>query len=169
MIAGKLLGNKSRQTRIKRWVSLAGLGLAAWLLSACGYPSPEGGGALTPYVVVVTPTSLPQTDTPVPPSVAATLNPTKTPDNPAALQATIPPNTAAPTPRVTPTLAVVGNEYTVQAGDTLWGISIRLKVDYEDLLDLNKIDDPNKLQIGQVLKIPPRPSTGSNPTSTPKG
>jgi LysM repeat protein len=169
MIVGKSSSNRPQQTRIRKWVSLAGLGLAAWLLSACGYPTPQGGGALTPYVVVVTPTSLPQTDTPIPPSTAPTISPTNTPGSPAALQATIPPNTAAPTPRVTPTLAVVGNEYTVQAGDTLWGISIRLKVDYEDLLDLNKIDDPNKLQIGQVLKIPPRPSTGSNPTSTPKG
>jgi LysM repeat protein len=169
MIVGKSSGNRLQRTRIKKWVFLAGLGLTAWLLSACGYPTPQGGGALTPYVVVVTPTSLPRTDTPIPPSTAPTISPTNTPSSPAALQATIPPNTAAPTPKVTPTLAVVGNEYTVQAGDTLWGISIRLKVDYEDLLDFNKIDDPNKLQIGQVLKIPPRPSSGSNPTSKPKG
>lgn len=168
IMAGKLSGNKPRQNRLKISLALAGLGLTAWLLAACGYPTPQGGGGLTPFVVVVTPTALPQTDTPIPPSTNAAIGPTGAPTTTPPVLATIPPNTPVPTIRLTPTLAVVGDKYTVQAGDTLLGISIRLKVDYETLVDLNKIEDPNKLLVGQVLKIPPRPTSGSNPTNTPQ-
>ncbi|MDB5080219.1 MAG: putative peptidase [Chloroflexi bacterium] len=153
---------------IKKGIALTGLGMIAWLLSACGYPTPQGGGGLTPFVVVVTPTALPQTPTAVPPTPNAPLNPTRTAAATPEVVSTIPPNTAAPTPRLTPTLAVVGNNYTVQPGDTLLGISIRLKVDYNDLVDLNKIEDPNKLQVGQALKIPPRPASTTDSTPTPK-
>lgn len=163
----KLLGNKSRHHQLKKGMSLAGLTLTGWLLAACGYATPQGGGGLTPFVVVVTPTSLPQTDTPF----AATANATVTTTDTAAatpILATIPPNTIAPTPRLTPTLPVVGDKYTVQAGDTLYGICKRLGVGYEDMVDLNNIADPNNLQIGQVLKIPPRPSSEADSTATPK-
>lgn len=144
---------------------LAGLILAAWLVVGCGYPTPNGGGSLTPYVVVITPTALPLTDTPVPVSPVAP--PTETLAATVAIEATIPPNTPAPTPKYTPTLAVVGDNYTVQAGDTLYGICKRLGVDYQVMLDLNKLQDPDNLQIGQVLKIPPRTSTVLGPTATP--
>ena len=33
-------------------------------------------------------------------------------------------------------------------------IARRLGVSYDELIKLNKIDDPKKLQIGQVLKVP---------------
>ncbi len=46
--------------------------------------------------------------------------------------------------------------YTVQKGDTLVGIVRKLGVSYEDLVKLNKIDDPKKLQINHVLKVPPK-------------
>ncbi len=163
----KLLDNKPRHKQLKKGLFLAGLGLTAWLLAACGYPTPQGGGGLTPFVVVVTPTSLPQTITPAATLTNTTANPTGTAAA-ALILATIPPNTIVPTPKLTPTLSVAGNEYTVQAGDTLYGICKRLGVDYEDMVNLNKIEDPNKLKIGQVLKIPPRPSGVGDPTTTPK-
>ncbi len=163
----KLLDNTSRHQQLKKGLCLAGLGLITWLLAACGYPTPPGGGGLTPFVVVVTPTSLPQTNTSAATLTNTTANPTATAAA-ALILATIPPNTIAPTPKLTPTLSVVGNEYTVQAGDTLFGICKRLGVDYEDMVDLNKIEDPNKLKIGQVLKIPSRPSGVGDPTTTPK-
>jgi LysM repeat protein len=47
-----------------------------------------------------------------------------------------------------------GKTYTVVKGDNLAAIAKRLKVGYEELLKLNKVDDPKKLQIGQELKIP---------------
>src|SRR5258708_3751609 len=44
--------------------------------------------------------------------------------------------------------------YTVQPGDTLSGIANKLGVSVDDLITVNKINDPALIQIGQVLKIP---------------
>ena len=44
--------------------------------------------------------------------------------------------------------------YVVAQGDNPYTIAKRLKVNYNDLLKANKIDDPKKLQIGQKLIIP---------------
>ncbi len=48
-----------------------------------------------------------------------------------------------------------GKTYTVKKGDNPVTIAKTLNVSYEELLKLNKIDDPKKLQIGTVLKLPP--------------
>ena len=53
--------------------------------------------------------------------------------------------------------------YTVAKGDNPVTIAKRLKVPYDELLALNHIDDPRKLQIGQKLLIP------SKTTKTRKG
>jgi LysM repeat protein len=42
----------------------------------------------------------------------------------------------------------------VQKGDTLNEIAARFGVSVRDLMELNGITDPTKLQIGQVLIIP---------------
>ena len=44
--------------------------------------------------------------------------------------------------------------YTVKSGDRLVFIAKKFSVSQEDLMALNKIKDPTKLQIGQTLKIP---------------
>jgi len=44
--------------------------------------------------------------------------------------------------------------YTVAKGDNPYTIAKKLGVGYKALLDANKITDPTKLQIGQVLKVP---------------
>jgi LysM repeat protein len=44
--------------------------------------------------------------------------------------------------------------YTVQKGDNPVTIAKRLGVPQEELLKLNAIEDPKKLRIGQVLKVP---------------
>jgi LysM repeat protein len=144
---------------MKKIGGLTGFGLLTFLLAACGYPSPTPGGGLTPFVVVVTPTPLPSTVT-----AAAQANATPTPSPVATARPT---SAATPSPaatsnaaKPTPSLAVsADNKYTVQAGDTLFGIAIRLGVDFDDLVSINNIDDPNVLKIGQVLKIPPRKAT----------
>jgi nucleoid-associated protein YgaU len=46
--------------------------------------------------------------------------------------------------------------YVVGKGDNPVTIARKLKVSYDDLLALNHIDDPHKLQIGQKLLIPPK-------------
>ncbi|GAT34310.1 LysM domain-containing protein [Terrimicrobium sacchariphilum] len=47
-----------------------------------------------------------------------------------------------------------GDVYTVAKGDNPYSIAKKLHVSYSDLLSVNEIKDPTKIQIGQRLKIP---------------
>lgn len=47
-----------------------------------------------------------------------------------------------------------GETYTVVAGDTLFVIAQRLGVPLDDLIAVNGITDPNRLEVGQVLIVP---------------
>lgn len=47
-----------------------------------------------------------------------------------------------------------GRTHTVKAGDNIWRISNQYKVSQKDLMAVNKINDPTKLKIGQMLKLP---------------
>jgi LysM repeat protein len=47
-----------------------------------------------------------------------------------------------------------GKVYVVAKGDNPVSIAKKLKVSYDELLSLNHIEDPHKLQIGQKLLIP---------------
>jgi len=47
-----------------------------------------------------------------------------------------------------------GKTYIVKKGDNPVTIARKLKVSYDDLIALNHIEDPHKLQIGQKLMIP---------------
>ena len=47
-----------------------------------------------------------------------------------------------------------GKVYVVVKGDNPVTIAKKLKVSYDDLIELNHIDDPRKLQIGTKLMIP---------------
>ncbi len=60
----------------------------------------------------------------------------------------------APTP--------LGKVYMVVRGDNPVTIAKKLKVSYDDLLALNHIEDPRKLQIGQKLLIPKTTKTKKN-------
>ncbi|MGB2402051.1 MAG: LysM peptidoglycan-binding domain-containing protein [Akkermansiaceae bacterium] len=55
---------------------------------------------------------------------------------------------------IEPAIQDSGKTYTIKPGDTLWGISSRLKVSRHDLLELNQIKDANKLYAGRTIKIP---------------
>jgi len=46
--------------------------------------------------------------------------------------------------------------YTVQPGDTLYDLAIEWGTSVEAIVALNEITDANVLQVGQVLKKPPR-------------
>jgi LysM repeat protein len=48
----------------------------------------------------------------------------------------------------------VPDGYKVAKGDNPYNIAKKFGVSYQDLLTLNGIDDPTKLQIGQELKVP---------------
>lgn len=121
------------------------------LLAACGYPTPDRTTGLTPFVVVVTPTP----DSAASPTIAATT----------AAATTAAPTTAAPTTPPATTAQQAVTSYTVEEGDTLLAIANKLGVDVRELQKLNNIEDPSKLQIDTVLKIPPKKT--ANPTSKP--
>ncbi|MEI8234465.1 MAG: LysM peptidoglycan-binding domain-containing protein [Verrucomicrobiota bacterium] len=55
-----------------------------------------------------------------------------------------------------------GALYTVAKGETPVAIAKKLHVAYDDLLKLNKIDDPKKLRIGQKLHVPVKPRALAN-------
>jgi LysM repeat protein len=62
---------------------------------------------------------------------------------------------AAPVERLdAPEAKTPAKTYTVKSGDRLIFIAKKFSVSQEDLIALNKIKDPTKLQIGQALKIP---------------
>ena len=74
-------------------------------------------------------------------------------------QATTAPVTAAtptaPAPQPVTAGAPAGSfEYTVVAGDTLASIAAKFDVTQDEIVKLNTLADPNKLVLGQVLKIP---------------
>jgi LysM repeat protein len=65
------------------------------------------------------------------------------------------------------TLSSSGKTYVVKKGDNPVAIAKKLKVSYSDLMALNHVDDPRKLQIGQKLLIP-KPATNPKKTETKK-
>ena len=60
------------------------------------------------------------------------------------------------TPRATGA-ADSGKTYVVAKGENPLAIARKFKVSYDELLAINHIDDPRKLQIGQKLIIPAKP------------
>lgn len=59
--------------------------------------------------------------------------------------------------KATSTVADSGKTYVVAKGENPLTIAHKFKVSYDDLLAINHIDDPHKLQIGQKLIIPAKP------------
>ncbi len=51
-----------------------------------------------------------------------------------------------------------GKTYVVAKGDNPVSIAKKLKIPFDDLMAANHIDDPHKLQIGQKLIIPAKPT-----------
>ncbi|MBU4211061.1 MAG: LysM peptidoglycan-binding domain-containing protein [Kiritimatiellae bacterium] len=52
--------------------------------------------------------------------------------------------------------ALETTEYVVRSGDTVGGIAKRYGIAQSEIVDLNKLSDPNKLRIGQKLMLPGR-------------
>lgn len=117
-------------------------------------PSPTATRAPTQTPAPPTATPIPPTATPVPPSPTATANPpTATPI----------PLTATAAPREPTTT------YVVQPGDTMLAIARKLNVSVERLIELNALDDPNRLAAGQTILVPARAAEmlSANVTATP--
>jgi lipoprotein NlpD len=58
--------------------------------------------------------------------------------------------TAAP---AAPAVAVPEGSYLVKKGDTLYSIALENGADYREVAQWNKLEDPSKIQIGQVLRV----------------
>ena len=72
---------------------------------------------------------------------------------------TLTPIAVVPPPTPEPSPTAVEQTYIVKAGDSPASIAQQFKIKTEDLIAANNIQDPQKLQIGQSLKIPP-PTAG---------
>jgi LysM repeat protein len=95
------------------------------------------------------PTTVPATSeaptrTLVPSNVEPTTAPTPTP---------APTATPRPAPTASPSPAPAAT-YTVQSGDTLSGIAAEHGTTWQVLAELNDIDDPRRLRVGQVIRLP---------------
>ena len=64
------------------------------------------------------------------------------------------PSTASPAKPTTGTQTANSGTYTVKKGDTLSGIAARYGTTYQALAAYNGIADPNKISVGQTIKIP---------------
>ena len=80
--------------------------------------------------------------------------PTAVEEIPTETPAPLPTDTPVP-PAETPTSQSLGTTYIVQAGDTFASIAGRFGVSIESLAAANPQVDPNGMQVGQVLFIPP--------------
>lgn len=72
----------------------------------------------------------------------------------AATSAAVPAGNKASTVKQEAPATSADGTYTVAKGDNPYKIAKKLGVSYQTLLEVNKIEDPTKLQIGAVLKVP---------------
>lgn len=61
-----------------------------------------------------------------------------------------------PKPLPVPASGGILETYKVNTGDTAYRIALRYGITWQELLEFNGMKDPQKLQAGQVLKIPPK-------------
>ena len=59
-------------------------------------------------------------------------------------------------------------EHTVKKGDTLSSLAQKHNTSVEDLAKLNKIENPNLITVGQVIKFPEKPKAQQPQPATPK-
>ncbi|HEY5705351.1 MAG TPA: LysM peptidoglycan-binding domain-containing protein [Terrimicrobiaceae bacterium] len=99
------------------------------------------------------PTAAPKTDVAKLPVAAAKVDTQKS-----SATAAVPPKpaNAQPSPKKpeTPSPTTDDNVYVVAKGDNPYNIAKKLHVSYNDLIAINEIKDPTRIQIGQKLKIP---------------
>lgn len=73
--------------------------------------------------------------------------------------------TTTSTTTTTTTVAVV-RTYEIQSGDSLFAIAQRFGVTVAALLEVNGIEDPDRIEAGQILTLPPNASLTPITTTT---
>lgn len=104
-----------------------------------------------PQVIVITSTFSPISANSVSGSVATAVNPTQIP--------IVEPSTNDQTSVVIPTSAVLPSQYVVQPGDSLSVIAATYNISLQSLLNVNNIQNPDLLEVGQVLIFPESPTS----------
>ncbi len=127
-------------------------------------PATDPASAAAKHAFLATKSDLPKppaatttkAETPKPP-VTATAK-AETPKPPSAATPPSKPlaQPANPAKEEVPPASTDGNTYTVAKGDNPYSIAKKLHVSYNELIAINEIKDPTRVQIGQKLKIPPR-------------
>jgi LysM repeat protein len=117
----------------------------------------RGSTSKTPPPSIVVPSGLP---TALPSALPTGVVPTSSPST------TIVPSVAPPTSEVTPAPEASLRPYKIKPGDTLAHIANKFNVTVQAILDANpSIPDPNHIEVGQVIVIPPSPTP--TPSSAP--
>jgi LysM repeat protein len=111
-------------------------------------PGPSGGAPGTPAPSTA-PSATPGPGSSRTPSPSASPTPSST----AAASPSAGPSTS-PVASPSASVATTTETYTVRSGDTLSGIAVRFGTSVAALRQLNGIEDPSLLRVGQVLRIP---------------
>ena len=90
------------------------------------------------------------------PSSGAAATPTLVPSggDPTQVPPKATPKPPAKTPKPTAATGGTAGSYTVKTGDTLSGIAAKHGTTWQVLAQLNKLDDPRRIRVGQVLDLP---------------
>jgi LysM repeat protein len=150
-------GKKRPLANKAQYVALKGTGPSSIPVDAVFAARVPTGSKVSNSTSVVSDSVAPApTPTATPAPARPTPTPTVTPrPTPSPTATATPRPTASPTPTPTPTQSSTGAKtYTVKSGDTLTGIASRFGTTTRILMDLNAITDPNRIRIGQVLKLP---------------
>ncbi len=63
-------------------------------------------------------------------------------------------STSTTVPPSTTTTSAPPSDYTVMPGESLFSIAQKFNLDMQEIIDLNGLDNPDKLDAGDVLKLP---------------
>jgi LysM repeat protein len=72
----------------------------------------------------------------------------------AAARAPAPAQAPTPRPTFSEAYSKQGVSYTVQKGDSIGAIAKKTGAKTQDIIDANKLSDPSRIQVGQVLFVP---------------
>lgn len=79
----------------------------------------------------------------------------------------VPVTTTVVVAAATTTTSVVPTSYTVQFGESIFSIAQKYGLDMKEIIELNKIEDPDKLGVGDKILLPQGAAVVETTTTTP--